>query len=104
MHVGCVIAYVCYITVCVYIYIYIHIHVIRISIIIIMCISIIVISGCGSPRFRGGDDTVGNPHRAQISQFELFELILFLTLTSDSLSRAIRADSVSVNGILPPPS
>ena len=25
-----------------------------------------------------GDDTVGNPHRAQISQFELFELILLL--------------------------
>ena len=27
-----------------------------------------------------GDDTVGNPHRAQISQFELFELILLLKL------------------------
>ena len=27
-----------------------------------------------------GDDTVGNPHRAQIVQFELFELILLLTL------------------------
>ena len=27
-----------------------------------------------------GDDTVGNPPRAQISQFELFELILFLKL------------------------
>ena len=26
----------------------------------------------------GGDDTVGNPHRAQISRFELFELILLL--------------------------
>ena len=25
-----------------------------------------------------GDDTVGNPHRAQISQFELFELVLLL--------------------------
>ena len=25
-----------------------------------------------------GDDTVGNPHRAQIDQFELFELILLL--------------------------
>ena len=27
-----------------------------------------------------GDDKVGNPHRAQISQFELFELILLLKL------------------------
>ena len=27
-----------------------------------------------------GDDTVGNPHRAQIDQFELFELIVLLTL------------------------
>ena len=27
-----------------------------------------------------GDDTVGNPHRTQISQFELFELILLLKL------------------------
>ena len=36
------------------------------------------------PRLGGagrGDDTVGNPHRAQTSQFELFELILlFLKL------------------------
>ena len=33
-------------------------------------------------RYKGvlgrGDDTVGNPRRAQISQFELFELILLL--------------------------
>ena len=27
-----------------------------------------------------GDDTVGNPHRAQIYRFELFELILLLKL------------------------
>ena len=27
-----------------------------------------------------GDDTVGNPHRAQNSQFELFELILLWKL------------------------
>ena len=32
------------------------------------------------PVFGTGDDTVGNPHRAQISQFELFELILLLKL------------------------
>ena len=32
------------------------------------------------PGLRGGDDTVGDPHRAQIWQFELFELILLLNL------------------------
>ena len=34
----------------------------------------------GPPNFGRGDDTVGNPHRAQIYQFELFELILALKL------------------------
>ena len=29
---------------------------------------------------RRGDDTVGNPHRVQIHQFELFELILLFEL------------------------
>ena len=29
---------------------------------------------------EGGDDTVGNPRRAQISRFELFELVLLLNL------------------------
>ena len=33
--------------------------------------------GCAS---EGGDDAVGNPHRAQIVKFELFELILILKL------------------------
>ena len=32
------------------------------------------------PRLGRGDDRVGNPHRAQVSQFELFELILLLKL------------------------
>ena len=32
------------------------------------------------PAFGRGDDTVGNPHRAQISLFEFFELILLLEL------------------------
>ena len=30
--------------------------------------------------FGSGDDAVGNPHRTQISQFELFELVLLLKL------------------------
>ena len=35
-----------------------------------------------STRFstRKGDDTVGNPYRANIYRFDLFELILFLKL------------------------
>ena len=32
----------------------------------------------------GGDDTLGNPHRAQISQFEFFELKLFNSSFSSS--------------------
>ena len=32
------------------------------------------------PTFGRGDDTVGNPRRAQIRQFELFQLILLLKL------------------------
>ena len=35
--------------------------------------------------FGRGDDTVGNPHQAQISQFEPFELILLLKLDSAPL-------------------
>ena len=30
--------------------------------------------------FGRGDDTIGNPHRAQMSQFELFELFLLSRL------------------------
>ena len=32
------------------------------------------------PFHRKGDDTVGSPHRARISRFELFELTLLLKL------------------------
>ena len=32
------------------------------------------------PLVRKGDDTVGDPHRAQIYQFELFELMLAFNL------------------------
>ena len=70
------------------------IKVIIITITIIMIIMMIMISGSlrrgrrrpractlgarQEPFFGGGDDTVGNPHRAQISRFELFEPILSL--------------------------
>ena len=50
---------------------------------------------------EGGNDTVGNPHRAQISQFELFELILLLKLETVPC-RAIRGNIISVNSTLPP--
>ena len=59
-------------------------------------------------RFGRREDTVGNPHRAQIVQFELFELILLLKLDKQfpverfEASRAIRADSTSVSSTLPP--
>ena len=35
---------------------------------------------CAHPQFGRGDDTVGSPHRAEISPFELFELVLLLRL------------------------
>ena len=34
----------------------------------------------GALQFGRADDTLGSPHRAQISQFELFEFILLLKL------------------------
>ena len=39
--------------------------------------------------FRRGDDAVGNPYRTQISQFELFQLVLLLKLET-APCRAIR--------------
>ena len=44
---------------------------------------------------------VGNPHRAQISQFELFELILSLKLYKQSLSSSSRQQDLSQQ--CPPP-
>ena len=59
-----------YTYICIYIYIYIYTH----------------IGGQGrtaqkvAASFGRGDDTVGDPHRGQIYQFELFQLILSLKL------------------------
>ena len=53
-------------------------------------------------------DMVGNPHRAQISQLEFSRLSFSLKLDKQlpveqfEASRAIRADSISVNSNLPP--
>ena len=55
----------------IYIYIYIYICIRRRPLRYMFCL----------PPFSGrGDDTVGNPHRAQMFQFELFELVLLLKL------------------------
>ena len=49
---------------CIYIYIYIYMHMYYVYTYV----------------FGRGDATFGNPRRAQISRFELFELILLLKL------------------------
>ena len=54
-----------------------------------------------SPPIGRGDDTVGNRHRAQISQFELFEMILLLKLDKQLPVEQFEA-TVSVNSTLPP--
>ena len=48
------------------------------------------------------DDTVGNRHRAQISQFELCELVLLLKLDLTVPCRAVRGNG-TVDSALPPP-
>ena len=56
-------------------------------------------AGWPSRAFGRGDDTVGDPHRAHISQFELFELIPLLKFDKQfsveqfEASRAIRGSS-----------
>ena len=61
---------------------------------------VIIIGGPGD--VRKGDDTVGIPHRAQVSQFELFELILFLKL-DDQFSIEHFEPTVSQSAISSPP-
>ena len=68
----------------VYIYIYIHIHIY----IYIHTPTYMVERdrrSLGASNVGRGDDTVGNPLRAQISQFELFEL-KFIDSSCSSLS------------------
>ena len=47
-----------------------------------------------------GDDTVGNPHRIQISQFELFEIII---LSYDCNSLSSNSSRQYLNQHYPPP-
>ena len=86
----------------VHIHMYIHIHNIYIYIYIHTHGRAASESLPQRPMCGRGDDTVGKPHRARISQFELFELVLLMRFRQAILYRAIRADSISVNSILPP--
>ena len=63
--------------VCMYIYIYIYICYTYVNRYIAA-----LLANDGECLFTvgGGDDTAGSPHRAQIPQFELFELILLLEI------------------------
>ena len=54
-------------------------------------------------RFRRGDDTVGNRHRAQIYEFEFFELILLLKLDKRFPVERFEVAVSQVNSTLPPP-
>ena len=47
-----------------------------------------------------GDDAVGNPHRAQFSQFEFVELFALIEFRQTILCRAVRANSISSDSIL----
>ena len=49
-----------------------------------------------------GDDTVGNPHRAQISQFEVFEFITLLKL--DKQFSIEQSEAIVSQSTGPPPS
>ena len=53
--------------------------------------------------FGRADDTVGNPHRAQSNQFELFELIIRLT-SDKQLSIEQFEATVSRSTVSSPPS
>ena len=50
----------------------------------------------------GGLIRFGNPYRAQLSQFELFELYPLIEIRETSLYRAIRGASISMYTTLPP--
>ena len=49
-----------------------------------------------------GNDTVGNPHRAQISQLELFELILLLKLDKQFPVEQFEATATRSTVLFPP--
>ena len=89
---------------CIYIYIYICIY-ICVYICITRSLSIyiyICIHTCIWIFLRRGDDTVGNPHQAQIVSIQVFRFVNMIELRQSSLQRAIRANSISIDSILLP--
>ena len=75
-----------------HIYIYIYMSV---------CLDDVYMSLCLLGR---GDDTVGNPHKAQFCQFELFELILLLKLNKQLPVEQFEATVSQSTVPSPPPS
>ena len=73
----------------------------------IVIMIMIIITPCRrrgwAARFRTEEDTVGNRHRAQVSQFELCELILLLKLDKQSPVERFEA-AVSQSKVTLPPS
>ena len=77
-------------------------NIIRLNILIRILIKLIMyVRTRRAARFGRGDDTVGNPHRAQISQFELFELILLLK--SDKRFPVERFEAAASQSAVPSP-
>ena len=96
----------------IYIYIYIYIHALVIgsptsSQHVCMCVARLLervgeSKSCISTLGRGVD-TVGNPHRAQISLFDLFELVLLLKVDKQSSTEQLEP-TVSQSSTVSPPS
>ena len=86
---------------CVYIYIYIHTSIVSYIMLyyIMLCYYIIYADAASHGR---GDDTVGNPHRAQNYKFEFFELILLLKLDEQLPVKQFEA-AVSQSTVPSPP-
>ena len=78
-----------YIYICIYIYIYMYACTYTYTYMLIITVLSLLserhLFARAGGRLGGGDDTVGNPPRAQISHFELFEL-RFTNYSFSSLS------------------
>ena len=89
-----------YAHICIYIYIYIYTHTLYYTIVIRQepeVESKVYVTCIGR-----GDGAVGNPHRAQIVRFELFELILLLKL--DEQLPVEQFEPTVSQSTVPPPS
>ena len=86
----------------IYIYIYTYIHT-YVYVYVYISLSIVYSNSQTCNAFGIWDDTIGNPHRAQIYQFELFELILLLKFDKQFSVEQFEA-TVSCSQQYPPPS